>query len=184
MNDKLKKLTESVRSPKVLITIGILGMVLILLSSVFNFGGSEKEDKKETDTAVAEYQAELKKNVEEIVYSITGDRNAAVVLTLENGVKYTYVDAVSSDSTESKAESSEQNRESMSRSFVTVKTADGGEQALLVTETMPRVRGVAIVCRGGDNEETAEKIENAVMAALDITSKRVYIAGGTDYEKR
>ena len=63
MNDKLKKLTESVRSPKVLITIGILGMVLILLSSVFNFGGSEKEDKKETDTAVAEYQAELKKTL-------------------------------------------------------------------------------------------------------------------------
>lgn len=184
MNDKLKRLTESVRSPKVLITLGILGMVLILLSSVLDFGGNDTKSKKESESAVCEYQEALKKSVEEIVYKITGDRSATVVITLENGVKYTYVDAISSDSTESRAESSEQNRESMSRSFVTVKTADGGEQALLVTETMPRVRGVAIVCKGGDNEETAEKIENAVMAALDITSKRVYIAGGTDYEKR
>ena len=62
--------------------------------------------------------------------------------------------------------------------------ADGGEQALLVTTEMPEVRGVAIVCEGGDSEAINEKIENAVTAALDITSKRVYIAGGSYDEKR
>ncbi len=62
--------------------------------------------------------------------------------------------------------------------------ADGGEQALLVTAEMPEVRGVAVVCRGGDDELINEKIKNAVTAALNITSKRVYIAGGTDNEKR
>ena len=49
---------------------------------------------------------------------------------------------------------------------------------------MPEVRGVAVVCRGGDDELINEKIKNAVTAALNITSKRVYIAGGTDNEKR
>ena len=44
---------------------------------------------------------------------------------------------------------------------------------------MPEVRGVAIVCEGGDNEIIAEKIQNTVTAALNITSKRVSIAGGT-----
>ena len=48
---------------------------------------------------------------------------------------------------------------------------------MLVTVEMPEVRGVAIVCDGGDNEYIAEKIQNAVTAALDITSKRVYICG-------
>ena len=70
------------------------------------------------------------------------------------------------------------------QSYITVKTADGGEQALLVTAEMPEVRGVAVVCRGGDDELINEKIKNAVTAALNITSKRVYIAGGTDNEKR
>ena len=46
------------------------------------------------------------------------------------------------------------------------------------------IRGVAVVCRGGDDELINEKIKNAVTAALNITSKRVYIAGGTDNEKR
>ena len=58
-----------------------------------------------------------------------------------------------------------------------MKTADGGEQALLITEQMPEIRGVAIVCEGGDNEIINEKIKNTVTAALNITSKRVYICG-------
>ena len=47
-----------------------------------------------------------------------------------------------------------------------------------MTAEMPEVRGVAIVCEGGDDEQINEKIKNAVTAALNITSKRVYIAGG------
>jgi stage III sporulation protein AG len=43
---------------------------------------------------------------------------------------------------------------------------------------MPEIRGVAIVCIGGDNELIAQKIENTVTAALNITSQRVSIAGG------
>ena len=70
------------------------------------------------------------------------------------------------------------------KATVTVKTADGGEQALLVTTEMPQVRGVAVVCEGGDDEIINEKITNAVTAALNITSKRVYIAGGSFNEKR
>ena len=68
--------------------------------------------------------------------------------------------------------------QSKSRSYVTVRTSDGSEKALLITEYMPDIRGVAIVCRGGENEQTAERIKGAVTAALDITSKRVYITGG------
>ena len=36
----------------------------------------------------------------------------------------------------------------------------------------------------GNDEQIAEKIEKAVTAALNITTKRVYISGGTDNEKR
>ena len=107
-----------------------------------------------------------------------------MVVTLESGIKYSYADTnegSSADKTESNSKStSSENKQS----YITVKTADGGEQALLVTAEMPEVRGVAVVCRGGDDELINEKIKNAVTAALNITSKRVYIAGGTDNEKR
>ena len=76
-------------------------------------------------------------------------------------------------------EKSDQSSQSKKQSYITVKTADGGEQALIVTEFMPDVRGVAVICSDGNSEATAEKIKNAVTAALNITSKRVYISGGT-----
>ena len=48
----------------------------------------------------------------------------------------------------------------------------------MVTQNMPQVRGVAVICDGGDDIQLSEKINNAVCAAINITSKRVYIAGG------
>ena len=100
-----------------------------------------------------------------------------VVITLESGIRYSYADTreeISSDKTEKEAQSS---GSELKEGYITVKTADGGEQALLITAEMPEVRGVAIVCEGGDSEIISEKIQNTVTAALNITSKRVYICG-------
>ena len=102
-----------------------------------------------------------------------------MVVTLESGIRYSYASADETDTTSATGSTTDQSSESKKQSYITVKTADGGEQALIVTEIMPEVRGVAIICEGGNNEITAEKIKNAVTAALNITSKRVYIAGGT-----
>ena len=40
------------------------------------------------------------------------------------------------------------------------------------------------MCAGGDDEEIREKVQNAIMAALNITSKRVYVTGGRVYENQ
>ncbi len=184
MNEILKKALPRLKSPRVIVAIGLAGILLIFLSSCFE-GGKNEALPEAKEISVEEYREELENQVKTIVSGISGDENATVVLTLESGVRYSYVDSVSADSTALKEENGdEESREKTTRSFVTVRTSDGGEQALLVTETMPKVRGVAIVCVGGEDDVLSEKIENAVMAALDITSKRVYIAGGSSYEKR
>ena len=80
----------------------------------------------------------------------------------------------------SKEETLKENKTSDSElksGYITVKTADGGEKALIVTTQMPEIRGVAVVCQGGDDEALREKIKNAVTSALNITSQRVYICG-------
>ena len=48
----------------------------------------------------------------------------------------------------------------------------------MVTEYMPTVRGVAVVCNitGADMEE---RIRAALMAALDIQNKKIYVTGYT-----
>lgn len=178
MNEKIKKL---IHNPKVLIISGLCGIGLIFISSLFPSG--DKSDNKNVSSGTAytaeEYCEILKKDIENIVTHITGDKNPTVVITLESGIRYSYASADETDTSSSVGETNDQSSESKKQSYITVKTADGGEQALVVTEIMPEIRGVAIICTGGDSEAVAEKIKNAVISALNITSKRVYISGGT-----
>ena len=176
MNEKIKKIIEN---PKYLVVIGVCGIVLIFISSIFT-GESDDENKvgNASTYTIEQYQKQLQDSVENIVTSITGDESPTVVITLESGIRYSYASADETDSSSSTGSTSDQSSESKKQSYITVKTADGGEQALIVTEIMPQIRGVAIICKGGNSSQTVEKIKNAVTAALNITSKRVYISGG------
>lgn len=173
MNERINKL---IKSPKLLVAVGILGILLVFVSSLIPSASSE-EKKLQSDCATQQYSDELQQSVKSIVKGISGDKNPTVVITLESGIRYSYVSADETDTSSSGGDIGE-SRESKKQSFITVETADGGEQPLIVTEIMPQIRGVAIICSGGNDEIIAEKIENAVTAALNITSKRVYISGG------
>lgn len=178
MNEKIKKITQN---PKLLIILGLGGILLIFISSLFS--ADDKTDNKTASSSTAytaeQYREMLEKDIKNIVIGITGDKNPTVVITLESGIRYSYASADETDTSSSTGSVTDQSSESKKQSYITVKTADGGEQALIVTEIMPEVRGVAIICAGGNSDSTAEKIKNAVTAALNITSKRVYISGGT-----
>ena len=178
MNEKVKKI---IQNPKLLIILGICGIVLIFLSSLFSGNDTNTENSPTSSVAYTaeQYNKMLEDDIKSIVTSITGDKNPTVVITLESGIRYSYASADETDTSSSTGSVTDQSSESKKQSYITVKNADGGEQALIVTEIMPEVRGVAIICVGGNTEATAEKIKNAVTSALNITSKRVYISGGT-----
>ncbi len=176
MNEKIKNLIENFKKPKYLIVIGISGIVLVALSSLFSGGKSEKTPYNESFN-IEEYRVSLERSILSVVEDITGDKKATVLITLQNGVRYSYADDVKTDTDLTDGEKTKQSRKSSESFHITVKDSSGDEKALVVTENMPEVRGVAIICENGDDEYVKEKIENAVMAALDITSKRVYITG-------
>ena len=177
MNNPFKKYIEKIKNPKFLVIIGIVGILLIFLSSFMSDNTQNSKDIK-TEISAEEYREQLETDIKKIVRQITGSKSVEVIVTLESGIRYKYADireGATTDKTESDAISTSSE---LKEGYVTVKTADGGEEALLVTRQMPEVRGVAIVCAGGDDAYIAEKIENTVTAALNITSQRVHIAGG------
>lgn len=175
MNELSKRIERFLKNPKLLVAVGIIGIMLVFISSFFG-NDSEESTAYEIEYSPESYCADLEQRVGNLVEHITGDKNATVVITVDSGKNFEYA-----DTTEYTASNTDtQKSESSNKSYITVRTADGGEQALVVRETMPKVRGIAIVCRGGDDEIISKSIENAVTAALDITSKRVYIAGGKE----
>ena len=180
MNELINKYIGKVRSPKILISAGVVGIALIYLSTAFTPKETKNKESNPIATLTAqEYREQLENDICKMVSNITGSKKVTAVVTLESGVKYSYADTREQTAAEKSGEETKSSDTELKEGYVTVKTADGGEEALLITEQMPEVRGVAIVCEGGDNEVINEKIKNTVTAALNITSKRVYICGGS-----
>lgn len=177
MNDFKQKAIKAVKNPKILMIAGITGIILIFISSFFSGDGEKKKADETNIFSTEEYRSCLEDDIEKLVSEITGSRSVSVVVTLENTVSYSYADTREEISSDQKGDKTSASDTELKEGYITVKTADGGEQALLVTEFMPEIRGVAIVCEGGDNEFINEKILNTVTAALNITKKRVYICG-------
>lgn len=184
MNETIKRLLEKLKNPKLLIIIGTVGITLIALSS---FIPSKKENNSISDNtsnlSADQYKNNLENEIKEIVLGITG-YDSTVMVTLESGIRYDFADDTKDTVSTVTGQNSTADSRSNTKSYITVKDSSGGEKALVITERMPEIRGVAIICIGGDQENIAEKIEGAVCAALNITSKRVYIAGGRSNEKR
>ena len=179
MNKLKEKISAIKNHPKLLLIIGLAGILLIFLSGYIP---KMKTDKTADTSGITakEYSEIIRENVRDIVKGITGDKNPTVVITLESGIRYDYANEKESDTSASSGRETEENRKATKQSYITVREADGGEKPLVVTEMMPEIRGVAIVCAYGDSPTVAQKIQDAVTAALNITSQRVYVSGGVN----
>lgn len=177
MNEKIKNYLTLLQKPKALIIVGALGILLIILSSLFTKSGGKQTDITGVDFSIEDYKESLEENIKDIVEEISGDKKAEVIVTLESTVEYSYADTLE-ESLSDKSDDKSSAEESQSKNeYIIIKNSDGSEKAVLIKAKLPEIRGVAIVCNDGDNELINLKVTNAVTAALNITSKRVYICG-------
>lgn len=169
MKERLTELLKSKKAVKLLFIAGIAAVLLIFASSLFP-KSADREGASVSDFSEEEYLSALEQEISSLVAGICGDTAPIVTLTLETGVVYEYADETRQNSAADNNKTSEENE----KTYITVKDQAGGEVPLIITSHMPRIRGVAVICNASD-EETADKIEEAVAAALDITSRQIYI---------
>lgn len=172
----LRKLVSKEKGMKSLILLGICGIALIYLSTLFGSGG-EKQPAAAPEASVGtanEYEKKLEQEIARIVKAITGEAEPAVMVTLKSGSRYVYaVEEKGGSRQEGSGESSEEKE----TAYVILKNAEGAQQALPVTEIQPRIKGVVIVSRYAGNPEIREKLTEAVKTALDISSARICVTG-------
>lgn len=185
-DSKSKKIHEFLlkdKSKKIIICIGILGIALIFISELFKTNNAKKVTASTSATASSstyEYVAQLENNLKELISSIRGAGNTRVMVTLENSEETVYAteEKKNKEATEDKSDgqlSKKRESDDCEKKYITVRDADGTERALSVTQIQPTVKGVVVVCDGGDIPEVQQKITDAIKTALNITSKRVYV---------
>ncbi len=153
---------------RLLLILGGVGIGLILLSEWL----PEKETAVQTgDTGTtAAYTAQLEARLERLVSAIDGAGACQVMVTLENGVEYVYATEDKSDSNYRQDGEAVDTRENVAQSVIVV-----DDQGLLVTEILPTVQGVVVVCEGGGDAAVQARVAEAVGTVLQISEKRVCV---------
>ena len=179
----LTGLAENKTYRTVLIAVGLGLMALIFLSGFF--GSKSAEPAQETlasadQTTVEDYAAQLENSLTTMLSRIKGVGAVEVMVTIEKGVENIYATEqktskqVSNDKS-SDTDTKNQENDNTETTYILVKGADGGQQAIAVTQIQPVVKGVVVVCDGGDNAAVEQQVIQAVTTALDITSAKVCV---------
>lgn len=167
------------RYKKAIIVAGLIGIALIFLSGLLK-GCNEEKSTVEIDNAADKYAQQLERSLTGIVSNIQGSGKTKVLVTIENSKEIVYAteEKKNTQATEDKSDgqtTKKKESDDVEKKYITVKGSDGTEKALAITEIQPAIKGVVVICEGGEDSVVAQRIINAVTTALHITSGRVFV---------
>lgn len=139
-----------------LIAIGLIGILLIGLSEWLS--KAPQKEPSGNSVSVSQVEEALEQRLTALLSRVEGVGDCYVMVTLEQGVQQVYASETSAGS----------------ESVLTVST-DNGPVGLLITEIQPIIKGVVIVCDGGEDSEVRERVTAAVATAFNLSSRRVYV---------
>ncbi|MDQ5983671.1 MAG: stage III sporulation protein AG [Eubacteriales bacterium SKADARSKE-1] len=180
LRDKIKNFLSNDKYKKIIILAGLLGIALIFASSLFKPDVKSVQELPTVQVDTETYARRLEDNLKNIVCTISGAGEAKVLVTLESSLQTVYAteQKKNNEATEDKSDGeTSKKRESndLETKYIKIKDENGAEKALSVTQLQPTVKGVVVVCKGGDDPDVQKKIADAVKTALNITSKRVFV---------
>lgn len=176
-----KKIIESKKGATIIFIIGLVGIALICLSSLLTNNKNTNSSKTESTVFdMDSYTQQLENRLKSLVDEINGTEGSTVLVTIESGPEYIYAkkEKQSADTSESSKTDGYQKStaDEGENEYIIIETKDG-EEALLVTELAPKVKGVAVVCKNGNNSTVAERIKSAIATALNISANKISVTG-------
>lgn len=138
------------RKSIIFISIGIVCVILLFLT------GDKTNPSNETKI---NYENELEEKLTELISQLGGVSDVRVMVVQECGVEYIYAadKEVSGD-----------------REVLKYYKA-GEDEALLIKEISPVIKGVAVVCNSTEKSDTKVKITKLVSSVLDIPTTRIFV---------
>ena len=184
INDIGKKLIDSLGIPKLLLVLAA-GIVLIALSAG-DMSSRKKDTLKEventTDTesdTKDEYTKKLERQFESVLANVSGVGRVKVMITLDtSSEKVTLSDPVYKNESVNETEAdgsvkSQTNSESSPQTVFSEK--DDVKDPYVVKEIEPVIKGVLVVCEGGDNDSVKKEITSAAEVLFGLESHKIKV---------
>lgn len=170
-----------VKTQTLIFILGLIGIVLIGIGPML--GRSSKtsaEDTAAVQATAAQYTQDLETRLAEVLRQVEGVGDVRVMVTLENGYSYEYAKSqkINNDILEDvKAEDSVKTQEKLvtEESYIMV-DGPSGKEPLVTMELEPQIKGVVVVCEGGDEPAVVGKVVETVKVALRISSTQITVS--------
>lgn len=171
MGKKLEKVKDILKNDKKLLIVFILAIVGVILLIISEFVNKEKDITESVPSDSYEYTQMIEQKLVNLISSIDGAGTADVMVTLETGEENVYARQIKSDEEKNESKDSAQ----YEYEYIVIKSGASQEGGMLLKVVQPDIRGVAIVCEGGDNAAVRENIINTVSAVLDINTNKISV---------
>ncbi len=169
--EKINEFVLRVKNDKkclMIIACAVLGIILTVISSLHS---TDDSDAVSSTCSVqfdeTKYTTELERKLEGMVSLINGAGECHVIVTLECDYETVYArDGSLSKDDKSTDEDSE---------YIIIDT-ERTQSGLLLKTVTPKVRGVAVVCTGGDSTYVKSAIIEMMTAVLDVGINHISVA--------
>ncbi len=155
---KLDDILSNKKYLKIIAIIAFVGIALIVLSDLIPESSAVVAVEDDYD-----YVSETELRIEEIVSAITGENSPDVMITLHAKEQYVYAKEIKTDDSESE------------ESYIIIKNSDGAQEAVILTQLEPEVKGIVIASRYANNAVIKEDIINAISTVLDLPANKVCV---------
>ena len=176
------KLLNKEKIKTALVVLGVCAGVLLIILNFFgdnknnsvgrnNINAGLKADLSRTDTE--SYIREQEKKICEILKRIDGVTDPFVMITIDASSEYIYASKQSIK--ESSSKNGETTQKEVQKDIIFYENDRNSKSPILVKEIQPKIKGVAVICKGISNAETQLNIINLVSTVLNLPTNKVYV---------
>lgn len=170
LKEKLSLMFKKDKRIVILVVLGVIAIALIVLSELLPAKVDTKQEQETVTTNTQTVEVDTEKRLSDIISQIDGAGKVKVMVTLDTSQEYEYA----KNSTDDIKKDGENTDSKYEREYVLVDTSNG-EECVLVKSTEPKIRGVIVVCDGGDIQSVKNNITNAVASALGVSTNNITV---------
>lgn len=143
----------------------ILAVVGVICGVLLIFGGTNAKKSNDTLDTSVKYESEelqtytlaLEKKISEFLEKVGGISNVSVILTIDSSSETVYA------------------TEGNNSDYVIIKSSEGSENAIPLTEISAKLRGIAVVCDYGNNEQLKGTVIELLSSLFDLGSNHIAV---------
>ena len=168
---KFYDIASAVKKDRKTFLVVVICLIVSFLLVISEFKIENKEQiKDESNIQAGNYIN--KEEIEDFLENVYGAGEVEIMITYDSSKEYIYA----KDTNENTRDKNNINNEINYKSEHIIIKEDGNEKGLMIKEIYPEIRGIAVVCDGGNNPVIKEQLVSILSALFGINTNRISVA--------